>query len=132
MIVFSFSLPQLHDLAAITKNAQPERAQKSYRELADRLQAKNISGPLIGSSEISHRCALFVAFFLQQPCYGHIPSPTSDLFAKSNARIITVNRKEPVSEQLKLDPRFRDLDKLLYAPHEEFLKNELQAFEVRN
>ena len=132
IIVFSFAMPQLHGLAAILKTTQPERAQHSYRELAERLLSSKISGPLIGSSEISNRCALFVAFFMQQPCYGHIPSPSSDLFAKSHAKIIIVNRLEPIYEKLKLDTRFRDLDEILYKPEEGKLKNELQAFEVLN
>jgi hypothetical protein len=89
------------------------------RELAQRLAAKGLSGPVAGDS----RDALYVAWFLGAPCHGEEPSPSADRVLQSGAAIFVARRTSPLVPALAADARFERVDGPSGAP--------LEAFRIR-
>ena len=135
LIALSFTLNPLRNCVAIVRHRAEGKGVSSYRDMASRLKEKQLLGPVAGSSEQSACRALYVAYFLNQPClnlhryYGDATPTTVTQFLNSKARIIIVNRNEPVAKEFT-DSRFRDLDKDLFGDSQAAAKSELKAFEL--
>ena len=130
LISFSFAWHPLRDCARIARHHAAENGVSSHGEMARRLREKQLLGPVVGSSERSLCCALYVAYFLNEPWFGDATPATVTQFLTSKAKIIIVNRNEPVAKELASDGRFRDLDQDLFGDSQTAAQSELKAFEL--
>ena len=107
-------------------------ASASALNLAGKLRAANVRGPIAGSGMVMYqRAGLYTAFLLDQPWYGDERQPTPGSFKKSGARLIVVNRGDTVAAELEQDSDFVNLDQRLFASGNEAAQFPLQVFELR-
>ena len=129
LIASSFSLYPLMNCLAIVRHHSEEKGVFDHREMARRLKEKHLQGPVADSS------ALYVAFFLNQPCfhlnryYGDTTPATVTQFINSGAKLIIVNRNEPIASEFT-GSRFRDLDKDIFETPQVAAQSEIKAFEL--
>jgi hypothetical protein len=122
IVVFSFVLPALRGLDILL----PYSATKpipSYYTLAEQMRGARISGSIVGDSP---HCR-FLAFLLQQPCYGSSTDPDELLHA--SARLIVVDRDSPQAQRFQQERTLTDLDPLLFEDPEEARRCDLKVFE---
>jgi MFS family permease len=102
------------------------------QQLADRMRAAQLVGPMAGSANLpGGRTGLYVAFRLQQPWHGDKLAPTPAEIAGSGAKYFLVRRDSPLAAQLQADSQFRDLDETLYAAPAVAVAFPVQVFEIR-
>ncbi len=92
--------------------------------LAEAIEQHDIRGSLAGNDGRT----LYVAFRLEQPFYGFKPDADPQAFIDSGAELIVVNRSSAGAAQLAADPRFDDLDPLLFASPDEVESCPLRVF----
>lgn len=113
LVTVSFATLALRKLPMVLHGL--DRPSVQAHELAQRLQAANIAGPI---ASVGKKEGLFVAFFLNQPWYGEEgeeqPTTVARLKA-SQAHLSIVDRQSPLIPELDSDPAWRDLDDLLFA-----------------
>lgn len=99
--------------------------------LAGKLRSANVQGPVAGSGMVMYqRAGLYTAFLLNQPWYGDERQPTPASFRRSGARLIVVNRAEPIAAELAHAAAFRNLDGRLFADGDEAAHFPLQVYEL--
>jgi len=102
-------------------------------ELASRIRAANLAGPVAGSGLLpGGRAGLYVSFLLKQPWLGDEPSPTPASFRNSGARLAIVRRNSPLANALHADEGFTNLDNRLFADGSRADDFPLQVYEVVN
>ena len=130
LVTLSFGLPALSQLP-FALGGIPDPASTVARVLAARLTQARISGPVAGSALVfGNRTGLFLAFHLDQPWYGDEPNASVDGFTRSGARLVAVNRHQPIAGELETDPAFRDLDGQLFTSKEEAEAYPVKLYEV--
>jgi hypothetical protein len=110
LVLSSFALPVLPNLAAAWRGL--EAPSIAARALATRLQAAQVSGPLVG---IDGKEGIYLAFFLNQPWYGEAHHPTLAQLKAVPARLYIIPRHADLRSQLDADPTFRNLDARLFT-----------------
>jgi hypothetical protein len=126
----AFALPALLLLgAAIVGLPRFAPACKAARQLATKLDAARMAGPVAGSALMrGGRAGLYTAFFLNQPWHGDEAEPTANSFKKSGARLIIVKRDDPVVNQLESDAALISLDNRLFASASEAASFPLKVY----
>ncbi len=123
------ALPLLRVRVAIEGLDNP--ASLRARQLADKMQAAGLRGPIAGSGLVAGgRAALYVAYFLNLPWHGDELHPTATSYRTARARFIIVNRQHAVAGELNQDPAFRNLDPRLFPSPKEADEFPLQVFEM--
>jgi hypothetical protein len=129
VVCAAFTFGQLRQVIRAHNNEVTASGVHDHLDLAQRLKQAGLNGPVAGSSARSFRCSLYVAFFLEQPWFGDVRPGTIDLLKTSKARIIVVDRREPVAADLEKDRSFRDLDEVLFSSAVAADQCGLKAFE---
>jgi hypothetical protein len=129
LVTICFAGPGLIQLRpALTGIDDP--ASRCAGQLADRLKAAGLEGPIAGSAPLNGcRTGLYVAYLIGQPWFGDKPVATPDDFATSNAKIILVNRNRRIAAELGESTKFRNLDQKLFGSSETAAQFPLVAFE---
>jgi hypothetical protein len=130
LVAASFILPPARYASHIISHRSEETEAIPNRDMARRLQAAGLAGPIASSTEELWRAGFYVAFFLNQPWYGDLRPPTVEQFRKSKAKLIIVGRQEPVARDLAADSHFRDLDTILFRDPQTASQCALKAFEL--
>lgn len=96
-------------------------------DLAKRLKAAGVQGTLAGGKSDG----LYVAFFTDQPWYGHELYPTAEKFKAAGAKLALVHRdEEALISELNQDAAFVNLDSLLFANKAEADKFPLMVYQI--
>jgi hypothetical protein len=129
LVTICFAGPGLIQLRpALTGIDDP--ASRCAREIAGRLKAAGVEGPVAGSALLNGcRTGLYVAYLIGQPWFGDKPVATPDDFAASNARIILVNRNRRIAAELGGSDKFRNLDQKLFDSSDAAARFPLIVFE---
>jgi hypothetical protein len=131
IVTASFALPALFWLL-VALVGMPNPANDCARELATRLQAAKLTGPVAGSGLLpGGRAGLFLAYYTSQPWYGDLVSPNPAGFRASRAKLIVVRRGLPLQEALETDPAFQNLDRRLFTKREEAEDFPLVVYELK-
>jgi hypothetical protein len=130
LIGLSFAARPIGNAASLVHGRKQEQGAPCCRELARRLNAKQLGGPVAGGTERTRGYSLWLAYFLDQPWYGGARPASGAELLSSKARIVVVARDEPAARQLASDSHFRDLDPILFGPSGASTQPELKAFEV--
>jgi hypothetical protein len=130
LVAVSYALPAAVRVA-IALEGIPDPASQVAMALAEKLRAAQIRGPIAGSGLIAGgRTGLYVAFLMNEPWYGDEVSPTVPALKRSGARLFVIARRHPLTNQLRLEPAFKDLDGLLFSSKEEAEQFPLQVFQL--
>jgi hypothetical protein len=135
LLAFSF-LDAQRDSVTQALHGVKEPLSTYATDLAGRLRATGIRGPVAGAGEladpwIGEAVAYFVAFLLDEPFYGSDPEPRPEHFKKSGAKLLVINRQAPVVADLNRDPDFVGLDSVLFSSQEQADRYPLKVFEQR-
>lgn len=131
LLAGSFALPALVWLLAACVGI-PNAASSVSRDLAARMEAANIAGPIAGSATMQGgRAGLYTAYFLDQPWHGDETVMSPENLRNSGARHAIVFRFSPSFSQLQFHPAFQNLDMLLFNSAEEAADYPLALFEIR-
>ena len=130
LVAVSFAFPACWQCLSFLRGRDASTEVTSHRDLARRLVASGLAGPMVGSNESMNRCSTYVAYFASQPCYGDPVHATVDQFRTSKAKLVIADRHEPIATALAADPHFRDLDKDLFTDPDEATRCKLKAFEL--
>jgi len=129
--VAAAALPLL--VAAIVVGDSTKYAGECAVELANRIQAAKLVGPVAGSGSLTGgRTGLYVSFFLKQPWLGDELNPTAASLKKSGARLVVVKRNSPLAQELSADRDFTNADSLLFADGSKVDDFPLQVYEIRS
>lgn len=102
-------------------------------DLAGRIQAAQLAGPIAGSGNLpGGRAGLYLAFYLNQPWYGDELQPTPGDVTRSSAKLFVANRESRIATALLREPGATDLDAKLFSNLEEAKGFPLQVFELRS
>jgi len=94
----------------------PNAASRDAMELAARMRAAKLSGPIAGHALMQGgRAGLYTAWSLGQPWHGEAADPTPRGFRTSGARFAIVVRGSPLEKALEFDPGFRNLDAEIFG-----------------
>lgn len=119
--------------AAIVIGDSTKFAGECAVELANRIQAAKLVGPIAGSGSLTGgRAGLYVSFFLKQPWLGDELNPTAASLKKSGARLAVVKRNSPLARDLNADEAFTNADSLLFADGSAARDFPLQVYEMRS
>jgi hypothetical protein len=130
LVAVSFALPAVVRVA-IALEGIPDPASHVAKALAEKLRAAQIRGPIAGSGLIAGgRTGLYLAFLMNEPWYGDEVSPTVAALKRSGARLFVIARRHPLTNQLKSEPVFKDLDGLLFSSREEAEQFPLKVFQL--
>jgi hypothetical protein len=98
--------------------------------LSGKISARHLAGSVVGSGKLpGGRAGLYVAWYLQQPWYGDEPTPAAADYKSIGARLIIVNRRSAVAQELAGDQTVRNLDGELFGSAETAGTFPLQVFE---
>jgi hypothetical protein len=118
LVVSSFALPMLTKLPKVLRGLETPCV--AAHELATKLQAAQISGPLAGIGNLEELyVGLSIAFFTNQPFYGVEHQPTLERIKAAQATLYVIPRNSSLLVQLDADAAFRNLDALLFTSAEE-------------
>ena len=118
-------------LAAAFVRDSTKIAGECAHDLAGRIEAAHLAGPIAGSGTLpGGRTGMYVAFLLNQPWYGDELQPTIETVKASGARLFVVNRESTLATTLARAPGVTDLDRKLFANAEEAEKFPLIVFQV--
>ncbi len=130
-VIVSTCLPLL--AAVVVIGDSTKFAGECAFDLANRIQAANLAGPIAGSGSLTGgRTGLYISFFLKQPWLGDELNPTAVSLKKSGARLVVVKRNSPLARDLNADEAFTNADSLLFADGSEARDFPLQVYEVRS
>jgi len=118
LVVSSFALPVLTKLPKALRGLETPGV--AAPELATKLQAAQMSGPLAGIGTLEELyVGLSIAFFTNQPFYGVEHQPTLERIKAARATLYVIPCHSPLLAQLDADATFRNLDALLFTSAEE-------------
>jgi hypothetical protein len=118
LVVSSFALPVLTKFPKVLRGLETPGV--AAHELATKLQAAQMSGPLAGIGNLEELyMGLSIAFFTNQPFYGVEHQPTLERIKAAQATLYVISRNSPLLAQLDADATFRNLDALLFTSTEE-------------
>ncbi len=127
---FSFTVPAVLGLGLAVQGL-PDPGGRAAHALAERLILNHATGPVVGSGMVlGARAGLYTAFLLDQPWYGDALSPTVADYLGSGARLVILNRRQPINWELDRHPGFRSLDDLLFASSAEAERFPLKVYEI--
>jgi len=130
LLVGSFAIPAIIGLVVALQGV-PNPASACAHDLAARLRRAELAGPVAGSGLVAGgRAGLYTAYLLNQPWYGDELNPTAESYHGSGAKLVIVNRRQPVARELDQSPLFRNLDARLFASSEEAAQCPLQVFQA--
>jgi hypothetical protein len=130
LVAVSFALPAAVRVAVALEGI-PDPASQVAMALAEKLQGGQFRGPIAGSGLIAGgRTGLYLAFLMNEPWYGDEVSPTVASLKRSGARLFVIARRHPLTNQLRLEPVFKDLDGLLFSSREEAEQFPLEVFQL--
>lgn len=130
-VLISTCLPLL--VAAVVISDSTKFAGECASQLANRIQAAKLVGPIAGSGSLTGgRAGLYVSFLLKQPWLGDELNPTAASLSKSGARLVVVRRNSPLAQDLNADEAFTNADSLLFADGSKAEDFPLQVYEVRS
>lgn len=102
-------------------------------DLARRLQAANLAGPIAGSGLLpGGRSGLYVAFLINQPWYGDEENATPESLRSSGARLVVVIRQSQLARELDRAPGFTNGDAALFENQLQSARFPLQVYAVRD
>jgi hypothetical protein len=130
LIAASFIIPNALR-AGIHLNASRRTCEYAH-ELAARISARQLAGPVAGSGKISGgRTGLYIAWWLRQPWWGDELVPNAGDYKNSGAQLLVTTRGSEVARQLAADLEVRDLDGELFPTVVEAENSPVQIFQVR-
>jgi len=101
------------------------------RQLADKLIAAGIRGPIAGSGMVDGgRAGLYAAYYLGEPWLGDERPATVEGYQNSHAKLIIVNRRQNVARDLDQNLTFRSLDQRLFDSPEEASRFPLKVYQA--
>lgn len=107
------------------------RAGEAGQQLADKMRAVGVVGPLAGSANLpGGRTGLYVAFHLQQPWQGDKLAPTPEEIAACGAKYFLVCRDSTLAQELEREARFENLDARLFNAVAQEAVFPVQVFEI--
>ncbi|MBI3877895.1 MAG: hypothetical protein HY300_18360 [Verrucomicrobia bacterium] len=116
---------------AASLNGLPNYASEFAHELAAKMRAAKLQGPIAGSALIQGgRAGFYMAFLLGERWLGDEPGATPERFHKSGAKFVVVIRGSPQADALARAAGFRDLDMKLFGNMDEAGSFLLRVFEV--
>jgi hypothetical protein len=128
-VILSTCLPLLAALIVIGDSTK--FAGECALELANRIRAANLVGPIAGSGSLTGgRTGLYVSFLLKQPWLGDELNPTPASLKGSGARLVVVKRNSPLAQELSADEAFTNADSLLFADGSKADDFPLQVYEI--
>lgn len=126
LVVLCFVIPAIAGVRrAFTMTENKLVSLRAY-ELAERLQAAGLQDSIAGGNT----AGLYFAFCANQPWHGSGVKPTGEDFKKSKAKLIVVQRNQPVVEELDYDASFRNLDSLLFDNSEQASQCPLKVYQL--
>jgi hypothetical protein len=130
LLVGSFAIPVILGLVVALQGV-PDPASACAHALAARLRRANLAAPIAGSGLVAGgRAGLYTAYLLNQPWYGDELNSTAEGYQRSGAKLVIVNRRQPVVKELEESPLFRNLDDRLFASPEEAAQCPSQVFQA--
>jgi hypothetical protein len=130
-VIIATCLPLLAGVIVIGDS--PKFAGECAGELANRIRAANLVGPIAGSGSLTGgRTGLYVSFLLKQPWLGDELNPTAASLKSSGARLVVVRRNSPLARTLAADATFTNTDGLLFPAGSGAEDLPLQVFEIRS
>ncbi len=112
-------------------NGLPNYASEFAHELAAKMRAKNLGGPIAGSALMQGgRAGFYTAFLLGERWLGDEPGATPERFRESGAMFIIVLRDSAQFDAMNRAAGFRNLDTKLFSSAEEAANFPLCVFEV--
>jgi hypothetical protein len=113
-VLLSFALPLRLPLTAAMEG-KPYPAMREAREVAARIRANGLAGPVAGSGSVEGAMTgLYIAFFLDRPWVGDQPEIVPDDLVRSDARLFVANRADEASRAAVEAAGFVSADPLLY------------------
>lgn len=110
----------------------PNAGSHFARDLAQRMEAANLKGPIAGSATLQGgRAGLYAAWFLNEPWLGDDETAGADGLAESGASVVVATRFDSRVEEMEHDRRFEDIGGRLFAS-EEMEGYPLRVFRVVN
>ena len=130
-VMVSTGLPLLAALVVIGDSTR--LAGECAVELAKRVRAANLVGPIAGSGSLTGgRAGLYVSLLLKQPWLGDELNPTAASLKSSGARLVVVQRNSPLAQALDADAAFTNADDRLFADGSKAGDFPLRIYELRN
>ncbi|MCU0783675.1 MAG: hypothetical protein MUF81_06430 [Verrucomicrobia bacterium] len=129
LVIISTCLPLLAAVMVIGDSTK--FAGECAVELANRIQAAKLVGPIAGSGSLrGGRAGLYVGFLLKQPWHGDELAPIPASLKHSGARLVVVKRNSPLAQNLSADAAFTNADGVLFPTGSGADDFPLQIFEV--
>jgi hypothetical protein len=130
LLAGSFAIPVILGLVVALQGV-PNPASAWAHDLAARLRRADLAGPVAGSGLVAGgRAGLYAAYLLNQPWYGDELNPTVEGYQGSGAKLVIVNRRQPVAKELAQSTVFRNLDARLFASPEAAEQCPLQVYQL--
>ncbi len=136
LVTLSFAYPSLVMLPKALRGLDDPRTTYAY-DLAKRLQAANVSGPMVGAGGYDslwggYSAGVYLAFYMNEPYLGNEAQPTAESFKRTDAKLIIIDRQLPLNAELEQDPAFQNLDGVLFGSQDEAGKYPLKVYRMSN
>jgi hypothetical protein len=129
----SFALPLV---AKVRGQVSPQGIREANRtallarELANKIEAAGVVGPVVDSNEAMRSEGAYVAFFLKVPYHGRQADADAAALKASGARIAVLERGGRLARTLQGDPAFRNLDDVLFDGQDAASQCAIEVYEI--